>query len=65
MKAIVVLLAGVVVDLAIPTSSVVVAGSPDDADTWSQTTRQLQARVKLVERPAINGTRSLVPYLSQ
>jgi hypothetical protein len=62
MKAIVVLLGGVVVTLAIPTWSVVVAGSPDDA-TWSRTTRNLQARVSLVERPAINGTRSLVPYL--
>jgi hypothetical protein len=40
-----------------------VAGPPEDADTWSKATRDIQARITLVEKPAINGTRSLVPYL--
>lgn len=48
---------------AVVTLSAAAAGPPDVANTWSKTTRDLQARITLVEKPAINGTRSLVPYL--
>lgn len=61
MKAIVHLVAGILISgLA---SIQVVAGTDEDADSWSKTTRDLQARVTLVEKTAITGTRSLVPYL--
>src|SRR5262245_15481671 len=63
MKAIVVLLAAVVVLSAAAPSADVAAGPPDDAGGWSRTTRDIQARVTLVEKPKVNGTRSLVPYL--
>src|SRR5262245_11797528 len=63
MKAIVVLLAAVVVLSAAAPSADVAAGPPDDAGGWSKTTRDIQARVTLVEKPKVNGTRSLVPYL--
>ena len=63
MKAIVVLLAeALIVAMAVPFARVV-AGSTDGDEGWSKTTRDIQARVTLVERPGINGTRSLVPYL--
>lgn len=35
----------------------------DEAASWSEASHGLQARITLVERPRINGTRSLVPYL--
>src|SRR5438067_25703 len=41
----------------------VAAAPPHDADTWSKPVHGLQARITLVEKPKINGTRSLVPYL--
>jgi hypothetical protein len=63
MKAIVVLLAAAVVLSAAAPSADVAAGPPDDAGGWSKTTRDIQARVTLVEKPKVNGTRSLVPYL--
>ena len=63
MKAIVVLLAAAVVLSAVVSSAGIVAGPPDDAGGWSKTTRDIQARVTLVEKPKVNGTRSLVPYL--
>ena len=63
MKAIIVLLAAAAVMSAVVPTGGVLAGSPDDAVGWSKTTRDIQARVTLVERPAVNGTRSLVPYL--
>lgn len=62
MKAIVLLLAAAVVVSAVVASGAAVAGPPDDAG-WSKTTRDIQACVTLVERPTVNGTRSLVPYL--
>jgi hypothetical protein len=34
-----------------------------DADTWSKPVDGLQARIVLVERSRINGTRTLAPYL--
>lgn len=36
---------------------------PGDAGGWSEATRDLEARVTLVEKPAFHGTRSLVPSL--
>ena len=42
---------------------VIPASPPDDADSWSKPTRGLQARITFVEKPKINGTRSIVPYL--
>jgi hypothetical protein len=62
MKAIVVLLAAAVLSAVNPSADVA-AGPPDDAGGWSITTRDIQARVILVEKPKVNGTRSLVPYL--
>src|SRR6266513_4498095 len=35
----------------------------DESDAWSVPTNGLEARLTLVERPKINGTRWLVPYL--
>jgi hypothetical protein len=35
----------------------------DDDEYWSKTVNGLQARLVLVERPKINGTRQLHPYL--
>ena len=46
-------------------SSTVGSGStanPDD-DGWSKPIRGVEARISLVERPKVNGTRSIVPYL--
>jgi len=63
MKAFVLLVMGAVVLSAAVTLGAAPAAPPDDADTWSKTTRDLQARITLVEKTAINGTRSLVPYL--
>src|SRR5579871_5772502 len=62
MKAIVVLLAAAVVLSAAPSADVA-AAPPDGAGSWSGTARDIQARVTLVEKPRVNGTRSLVPYL--
>ena len=42
-------------------SGAVRAAPPDEADTWSKPARCLQARVTLMEKPKINGTRSIVP----
>ena len=39
------------------------AAPAGESDTWSVPTNGLQARLTLVERPKINGTRWLVPYL--
>ena len=35
--------------------------NPDDG--WSKPVRGIEARISLVERPKVNGTRSIVPYL--
>src|SRR6266478_4856114 len=35
----------------------------NEAGTWSAPTNGLQARLTFVERPKLNGTRFLVPYL--
>jgi len=35
----------------------------DETDIWSVPTNGLQARLTLVEKPKLNGTRWLVPYL--
>ena len=56
------LAAALLLAAAVP-AVVVTAAEPDDAESWSKSVRGLQARVTLVERPAINGTRSLIPYL--
>ncbi len=63
MKACILLLAGAVVLMTVVIPGAVPAASPDDADSWSSPTHGLQARITLVEKPKINGTRSLVPYL--
>jgi len=63
MKAFVLLFMGAVVLSAAVTLGAAPAAPPDDGDTWSKTTRDIQGRIALVEKPAINGTRSLVPYL--
>ena len=62
-SALVVLLVAAVVLSAVVPSAGIVAGPPDDADGWSKTTRDIQARVTFVEKPKVNGTRSLVPSL--
>jgi hypothetical protein len=36
---------------------------PEKSGPWSKPVRGLQARITLVEKAKINGTRSLVPYL--
>jgi hypothetical protein len=61
MKLTVRLIAGIVTTGLV--SMLAAAESPEDAETWSKTARDVQARITLVEKPAINGTRSLVPYL--
>jgi len=63
MKAIVVLLAAAVVLSAAAPSADVAAGPPDDTGGWSKTTRDIQARITLVEKSKVNGTRLLVAYL--
>ncbi len=63
MKALILLLGAVVVMSAVVTPGAVPPAPPDDADSWSKPTHGLQARVTLVEKPRINGTRSIVPYL--
>jgi hypothetical protein len=63
MKACILLIAGAVVLLAGVIPGAVPAASPNDADSWSRPTHGLQARIILVEKPKINGTRSLVPFL--
>ncbi len=40
-----------------------VASTPDGGDGWSQATNGLQARLRLVEKDKLYGTRWLVPYL--
>jgi hypothetical protein len=35
----------------------------DETDTWSRPTNGLQARLTFVEKPKLNGTRLLVPFL--
>jgi hypothetical protein len=62
MKACVFSLMGVVVMSALMLKAAP-AAPPDDADTWSKPIRGLQTRITLIEKPKINGTRSLVPYL--
>src|SRR6266480_6002005 len=50
--------------LALVMASRVSGATPaGESDTWSVPTNGLQARLTLVERPKINGTRWLVPYL--
>src|SRR5439155_3872913 len=50
--------------LALVTANWVSGAAPAGAtDVWSVPTNGLQARLTLVERPKINGTRWLVPYL--
>jgi len=61
MKAIVVLLAGAIFISAVDTPRTTLAEPRMILDGWSKTTRELQARITLVEKPGINGTRSLVP----
>ena len=39
------------------------APPPDDGNVWSKPTDGIEARITLVERTPINGTRSIVPYL--
>ena len=56
MKTVVVLFAAVVIVSAVVAPSATAAGPPDDDAGWSETTRDIQARVTLVERPAVNGT---------
>ncbi len=63
MKACILLLAGPVVLFAAVIPGAVAAASPDDVDSWSSPTHGLQARITLVEKPKINGTRLFVPYL--
>ena len=63
MKAIFVLVVAALIVSPVVLSRGILAGSPDEAEGWSKTTRDIQARVTLVERPAVNGTRSFVPYL--
>ena len=63
MKTFLSLLAVVVIGSAVVTPQDAVAGPTDDDAGWSKTTRDIQARVTLVETPAVNGTRMLTPYL--
>src|SRR5208283_670497 len=39
------------------------ATAPINPNSWSKPTNGLQLRITLVEKPKINGTRSIVPYL--
>jgi hypothetical protein len=63
MKAFVPVFLGVAALSAVLIPAAVRAAPLDGADGWSKPERGLQARVTLVEKPSINGTRSLVPYL--
>jgi hypothetical protein len=39
-------------------------GTPvTDSEGWSKAVRDIEARIALIEKPRINGTRTLVPYL--
>ena len=50
--------------LALVTANWVSGAAPaGEADNWSVHTNGLQARLTLVEKPKLNGTRWLVPYL--
>src|SRR5438034_7539799 len=50
--------------LALVTANWVSGAAPaGEADNWSVPTNGLQARLTLVEKPKLNGTRWLVPYL--
>jgi len=35
----------------------------DETDTWSRPTNGLRARLRFVEKPKLNGTQLLVPFL--
>ena len=63
MKSLFSLLAVVVIGSAVVMPQVAVAGPTDDDTGWSKKSRDIQARVTLVEKPAVNGTRMLTPYL--
>lgn len=63
MKALLLLFMGLAAVSAVVTSRTAPAGPPAEADSWSNPERGIQARITLVEKPKINGTRSLVPYL--
>lgn len=62
-KALACLILGLVALLAKLSTGPARANPPDDADSWSKPVNQLQARVVLIEKPKINGTRWIVPYL--
>ncbi len=63
MKTVVVLFSAliVLVTMVLSTSA---AETPNDDEGWSQTVQGLQARVTLVQKPKLYGTRWLVPYLN-
>jgi hypothetical protein len=63
MQAFVPLFMGSVVLSAAIMLEIAPAATLEDADSWSKPLRGLQARITLVERAKINGTRLLVPYL--
>jgi hypothetical protein len=44
-------------------NTAVLAMPPDDDESWSKPENGLQARLVLVQRPKLNGTRQLHPYL--
>jgi len=54
--------AGLILAL-VTASQVSSAATADESDAWSVPTNGLQARLTLVERPKIIGTRLLVPFL--
>jgi hypothetical protein len=63
MKAFTFLFVGLMVMLAMVTTPTVQSIPPAEADSWSQPTNGLQARITLVEKPISNGTRQIVPCL--
>src|SRR5437867_6369656 len=63
MKALIILLVGAVVACAVIVAGTSSAAPANDDESWSKPLRGLQARITFVEKPKINGTRSLVPYL--
>ncbi len=63
MKVFVLLFRGVAILAAIVMLGAAPATQPAEGDSWSKPAHGLQVRITLVERPRINGTRSLVPYL--
>jgi len=57
------MLMGIVFTAAIANVTAVSSAEKDDDEGWSNPVDGLQVKITLMEKPKINGTRTLVPYL--